>query len=268
MHAYVFAKNIMLFLTNLYHRVMRLIYSPEIRKQLRAVRLLIKAKYYHQFYPSAPIGSKEWLIGTELKYSGGHKVHAPPYKRSSLSTRNKPLSRVNPMVGADRMLHHNYAISYHEFLKPFFINDSPYTPTICEFGILKGTGLAIWCDLFPTSRCLGFDIDLQHIYGNLPYLRALGAFTSSKPELYECDQFKLCAAYLEQILHGDKIDICFDDGCHEDEAILTTFKSVLPHLNSNFVYFIEDNRTVHRKLHQKYSQFTITSRRELTIITP
>lgn len=59
------------------------------------------------------------------------------------------------MIGGDRMLHHGYADDYAEFLAPFLGTDPP--PVVAEFGILRGTGLAIWCDLFPRSRVLGLE---------------------------------------------------------------------------------------------------------------
>ena len=62
------------------------------------------------------------------------------------------------------------------------------TLIIAEFGILKGTGLAIWCDLFPDARVIGLDIDLGHFEENRSTLERRGAFKQNKPELHEYDQ--------------------------------------------------------------------------------
>ena len=53
--------------------------------------------------------------------------------------------------------------------------------------------------------------------------------------------------YLHEILNCGKIDIRIDDGNHSNEANLTTLKCVLPHLNDEFVYFVEDNQNVYEE---------------------
>ena len=138
--------------------------------------------------------------------------------------------------------------------------------TICEIGILNGTGLAIWCDLFPKSRIIGFDIELKYIQMNLENLSKLGAFSANSPELHEYDQFVYSADYLQEILNGDKIDICIDDGNHSNEANLTTLKSVLPHLNDEFVYFVEDNQNVYEEICNLFRGFSIHQHGQLTVV--
>ena len=243
----------------------------KIKKKLKSIKFLMKlmSMYYWNRYPNSIVGSKQWLIGTEIKYSGenfGNKVRVKRKQISPLDPRQSNKPKTVYSTGGDRMLHHGYADLYSKYLKPFY-GKGLFTPTICEFGILKGTGLAIWCDLFPKARCLGFDIDLSNINGNIDNLLKLGAFSRTRPELYEYDQFEYSAKFLEAILNGDKIDICIDDGCHMDEAILTTFNSVLPHLSDRFVYFIEDNSRVHKHVRDMFDDFTVHSRRQLTIVT-
>ena len=63
------------------------------------------------------------------------------------------------MRGGDRMLFNGYAKDYSRYLKSF---DCDRRLIVAEFGILRGNGLAIWCDLFPNARVLGFDIDTSH----------------------------------------------------------------------------------------------------------
>ena len=96
----------------------------------------------------------------------------------------------------------------------------------------------------------------------------LGAFKTNSPEIYEYDLFVYSSEYLGEVLNGDKIDICVDDGNHSEITILTTLASVLPHLNNKFVYFIEDNRLVHRKIKLMYENLTAHSNGELTFIVP
>ena len=96
----------------------------------------------------------------------------------------------------------------------------------------------------------------------------LGAFSANSPEIYEYDQFVYSSEYLGKIINGGKFDICVDDGHHSEITILTTLASVLPHLNKNFVYFIEDNPLVHKKIKLMYEDMTVHSNDQLTVITP
>ena len=59
------------------------------------------------------------------------------------------------MTGGDRMLHHGYGPTYARYLRPFL---GGWNLTVAEFGILKGTGLAMWCDLFPDARVILRDV--------------------------------------------------------------------------------------------------------------
>ncbi len=210
-------------------------------------------------------GTADWLIGTEIRYggisTGVAREKVSPHDRRGLDDRESNLA-----TGGDRMLHHGYAKHYAEFLRPY-VQDRDQRFVICEFGILKGTGLAIWCDLFPNARCIGLDVDLSSIKKNMDNLLRLGAFSNNSPELYEYDQFVHSADYLKEILDGDKIDIVMDDGHHSDESILTTLESVKPHLAKEFVYLIEDNPFVHKKIESNYKGCTLYSDSELTVIT-
>ena len=108
-----------------------------------------------------------------------------------MATKNSPLDPTGSETladGGDRMLHHGYANHYARFLEPYVKNRGDRI-VICEVGVLEGTGLAIWCDLFPNARCIGLDIDLSNVKGNMDNLRGLGAFSRNSPELFEYDQF-------------------------------------------------------------------------------
>ncbi|MDE0308384.1 MAG: hypothetical protein OXI60_00925 [Acidiferrobacterales bacterium] len=165
------------------------------------------------------------------------------------------------------MLHRGYADHYARFLEPYVHNRDKDRIVLCEVGVLKGTGLAIWCDLFPNSRVIGLDFDLSSFYRNEENLRKIGAFGTNYPELYEYDQFVYCAKYLEDILDGDRIDIFVDDGNHSDESILTTLDSASPHLAEKFVYFIEDNQWIYRKIQSNYEQFVIFNDVAMSVLT-
>ena len=168
------------------------------------------------------------------------------------------------MIGGDRMsrFHHGYSPIYARYIRPLVGR-----PVILvEVGILKGTGLATWSDLFPEGRVIGLDIDLGHIQANMPILTALGAFKNRNILLHEFDQFADNRALLGTILGDTKIDVVIDDGFHSDEAILTTLKSILPYLARSFVYFIEDNVTVASAIAVAYPQFSVASFGEITVL--
>ncbi len=201
----------------------------------------------------------------EMKY-GGRIVNVPRNKVSPNDPRTPEQLATGGMVGGDRMFHHGYASVYARHLLPYV--QSRKKITLVEFGILKGTGLAIWSDLFPGARIIGFDIDLGHIQANMEHLKKRGAFRNSVPELHEYDQFVENQELLAKILRGGQVDVCIDDGFHSNKTILTTLKSIMPSLSDGFVYFIEDNDQVAKELIEVYSHLSVRPEGELTVIVP
>lgn len=210
------------------------------------------------------LGSPEWLVETEKKYGGYHK-NVKRNKVSDKDHRSAEKIAKGGMRGGDRMStkHHGYAKKYAEYLSEF-LNDRE--TIVAEFGILRGIGLAIWCDLFPNGLVYGFDIDLGHTKNNMDSLIKLGAFAHNKPILHEYDQLEKQDSYLHKIFGGKKIDVCIDDGLHTDESILITLESALPHLNKGAVYIIEDNKNVHVEIKKRYSHLLVDNIGELTIL--
>jgi len=235
-----------------------------IKSILSSLINLLKKKYYLSLQSLAKPGTAKWLIGTEMKY-GGMITNVPRNKVSPHDPRTKTQLKQGGMVGGDRMYHHCYAKDYARYLLPFI--NSTKTVTLAEFGILKGSGLAIWCDLFKKGAILGFDIDLDHFRKNLKYLKQLGAFKYNQPHIYELDQFVNNIKYLGQILKNRKLDICIDDGFHADQTILKTLKNTMPYLSDDFVYFIEDNQSVHKKISMIYPNLKVDSQGWLTILS-
>lgn len=238
---------------------MVLLNSRYIKKLFSKVR----GKYYLLKYSSLIMGSSAWLIATELKY-GGMVTNVKRQKVSPWDPRTIQQVEAGGMTGGDRMLHHGYAIKYSEFLGPYIRNNEPVV--MVEFGILKGTGLAVWCDLFKNGRIIGLDIDLHHIERNRENLLALGAFRHNDYEIYEFDQFLDNQRYLGKILNREKVDICIDDGFHSNKSIITTMKSVVPYLNRKFLYIVEDNDQVHKDIEMEFPDFAVQSFGKLTII--
>ncbi len=182
------------------------------------------------------MGSAAWLIQREVTY-GGLITDVPRTLVSPLDPRTRDQLAIGGMTGGDRMLHNGYAPVYAQYLRHFLLQEPL---TLAEFGILKGSGLAIWCDLFPRSRIVGLDIDPSHFDHNMPSLLRRGAFTNNQPSVHKYDQLVDGTDILADILGGVKLNIVIDGGLHSLEAISLTFRSVQPHLAERFVYFIED----------------------------
>ena len=211
-------------------------------------------------------GTRSWLVERELRY-GGYATGIP--RRSVSEFDSRDLQGLNPcgMTGGDRMSprHHNYGRLYARYLPPFL--DKGTSVTLIEVGILEGTGLAIWSDLFPKGRIIGLDIDLSHFNSNLGRLIDLGAFKARNHEVHAFDGFVDNTGFLADVLRGNTVDIAIDDASHANDSILTTFESVRPFLAENFLYVIEDNKRVHCELARKYPQFRIDSFGALTMVT-
>lgn len=232
------------------------------RRFLKALvnRLLIKTIYRR--------GSSRWLKAVEAKYGG--LVQNIPYNKASpigpaYGSSTERSNRKYGLKGGDRMSSHGYAKAYSRHL-PIEHNTDGRGMVIVEIGVLLGTGLAIWSELFPKARLIGLDIDLSRVKNNLSCLRKRGAFAFRAPELYEFDQFADNTILIDNILRNDKVDICMDDGYHSDDSILSSFRDFAPHMAQDFVYFVEDNAQVHEKIRQAYPQFDIEWSGQLTII--
>ena len=204
------------------------------------------------------------LVELENKY-GGYQSGVP--RRQVSPSDPRPAEKVfdGGMIGGDRMSpdRHNYAPVYARHLKGRI--DKPVV--LVEFGILTGTGLAMWAELLPAgSRIIGFDIDLSHFSDNRDDLERLGAFQNNPVETYELDQFVDNTELLSEVLGGDYVDIVIDDGCHFDNAIMQTLLSVWPFLAAGFVYFIEDNRRVHDQIRPAFPKLTVENHDMITVL--
>jgi hypothetical protein len=198
-----------------------------------------------------PVGSWQWLALTERRYGG--------FRIGVASKDNRGGDRMSPFF-------HRYGVTYEEFLQPL-ARWRDERITLVEVGVLNGSGLATWCDLFPRARVIGLDINLNNFRDNRASLEAFGAFSRNKPELHEFDQLDSAKAsmMLANLLGGQKVDIAIDDGCHSMESIEITFAALMPHMATRFVYFIEDNFDSYDVLAPRYPGLRWWQRGEMTI---
>ncbi len=225
---------------------------------LRGARARIAEARVERGAGDGPRGGRDWLIEREIRY-GGYVTNVPKRTASPLDPAQSGF-----LTGGDRMLTHGYAAAYARHLARHLERTEPLT--VVEVGILRGSGLALWCDLFPKSRVIGLDIDLRNYLANRAELRRRGAFHFVEPEVYEFDQFGDNREYLAELLRGARIDVAIDDGCHSDQAVLCTMRSIEPHLNEESSYFIEDNRTAAATIRALYAEYAVETNGELTVL--
>lgn len=235
-------------------RVVRMVDSTIVRLKKLQYRLIDPA-----------LGSAEWLIKTEIHY-GGLVTNVPRTRVSPNDPRSADELSFGGMTGGDRMFDHGYANIYAHYLADF---QDRQDINLAEIGILKGTGLAIWCDLFPGARVIGLDIDLDHFRNNLEYLNRKGAFSSNRPILYEFDQLaEDDARSLSEELDGIVLDVVIDDGLHTADAVINTFVSIRPFLADRFVYFVEDFPGLLSNARKVFDDFEVHEYGEMSVILP
>lgn len=233
-----------------------------VRKGVRDLSVMLRELPFRVTSPTK-CATSDWLIHKEVTY-GGLVTDVERKKVSEFDARSPAQLQFGGMTGGDRMLHNGYAPVYARYLSFFHTQQDV---RLAEFGILKGSGLAIWCDLFPHGRILGLDIDLSHYQGNVAFLRRRGAFKRNHPELYEYDQLTDGHNHLAEILKDSSLDIVIDDGLHTLPAILATWRSVCPFLADKFVYFIEDCPGLSDKLGEEFHGFDVRSFGPMTVIS-
>lgn len=171
--------------------------------------------------------------------------------------------------GGDRMSVHGYADAYASALSAFVERNG--RDVVCvEIGVLRGTGLAMWGDLFGTV--IGLDWNLQPFRDYRDELEARGAFKDCHLRVAPVDQHEITAEQVESVLWGRKASVVIDDGSHEDEATLRTLDAFRPHLADDFLYFVEDqprHSNIHALLQKDPLGLTATRlHRSLTVLTP
>lgn len=197
---------------------------------------------------------------------GGVQKNVPRRRVSKYDPRTRGALAAGGMRGGDRMIAHGYAPHYAAYLQPFLeVRDL----VVVELGILRGSGLAVLCDLFPrAARIIGLDVDTSHYREHRGKLEALGAFKKRRPEVHEFDELAPDAgARLARILAADRVHVFIHDALHYDDAILSTIAHAHRHFAQRYRCFIEDNATVGTALAQTYGhRHTVARHGRLTVM--
>lgn len=237
---------------------------------MRRIRSWIRSPRYHA------LKAKDRLIGTGEEFvNQKREIYSPEdYRWLALTEMLYGGRQIGGVtsgknIGGDRMspCHHNYGRTYAEFLKPIMA-DTGDDFIVVEVGILNGSGLALWCDLFPNARVIGLDFNLSNFEENRSDLEKLGAFQQNTPEVHAIDQLdrSIVDDVLRDVLGDSKVDVFIDDGHHSLESIEITFEGIKPYLAKEFVGFIEDNFDTYDYLAHRHRDCLWTTRGEMTVV--
>jgi hypothetical protein len=176
-------------------------------------------------------GSPGWLIRTEQTYSPSRDRYRATNSR--LSPNRRLVNSGGDKMGLDR---NGYAPAYADILRRWIGQG----PALVELGAFRGSGLALWCELFTDGHIVGLDVDLEHFRENEPALRARGAFSERTPDVLQFDAYSPDTTSLEQSLDGRRIDVFIDDGPHKEDPSCLVAARILPLLADRFTYVVED----------------------------
>lgn len=145
----------------------------------------------------------------------------------------KNLTQLAELHGSDKWGKHFYTPHYKHHFNPF----RQKSINILEIGVggnksptYGGASLRMWKDYFRKGQIYGIDIHDKSALEE----RRIKTFKGS-----QADEIFL----KEVIARTGKLDIIIDDGSHVNEHIITSFKSLFPHLNRGGIYVIEDTQT-------------------------
>ncbi len=134
------------------------------------------------------------------------------------------LSKLAKKYGADKWGKHNYTPVYYDLFK----DRRESVKKVLEIGAGEGASLFMWRDFFPNA----------HIYaGEIEYSRLL---IEKRIEVIKCNQTKEEDLISLINLTGPDIDLFVDDGSHKPEDQLFTALAIMPLLNKDAIYIIED----------------------------
>jgi hypothetical protein len=126
--------------------------------------------------------------------------------------------------GTDRLGKHNYTPIYYKMFK----DQRDAFKKILEIGVSEGAGLRMWQDFFPNAKIYGAEIKDEYI------------FKEGRMEVIKCDASSL--SDLESVLDktGTDLDLVIDDASHRTKDQIFTCETIVPKLQGNFIYVIED----------------------------
>jgi len=113
--------------------------------------------------------------------------------------------------------YHDYCKAYEQLFQP--LKSKPIT--LLEIGVYKGESLRMWKEFFSYGMIVGVDID---------------------PECKQYEDSRIIIEIADQQTYKTwhKPDIIIDDGSHNPDHFIKTFRNLWPSLNPGGHYCIED----------------------------
>jgi hypothetical protein len=132
----------------------------------------------------------------------------------------------------DNVVHkwHHYIPIYDRYFSNFRMKKIRFL----EIGVSKGGSLQMWRNYFGESATIyGVDID--------PSCAQFNGIAGQVRIGSQCDP-----KFLESVIHEmGGVDIILDDGSHQMDHVLKTFKFLFPKLNDGGIYMVEDLHTAY-----------------------
>ena len=228
-------------------RARRMIRDRRVEDERRAA--LFEAENLSEIARSGgTIGAPGWLIRTERTYAPTRDRYRAANSR--LSSRRRLVNSGGDKMGLDR---NGYAHAYSRILARWVGSAA----VLVELGAFRGSGLALWSDLFPDGTVVGLDVELDHFEQNLSTLLERGAFRSGVPDVLRFDAFAPDVTGLTEALKGRTIDVFVDDGPHKEEPSCRTATQIRPLLSATFTYVVEDCNEIYPCLADMFAGFRI-----------
>ncbi len=144
------------------------------------------------------------------------------------------LCKLSTKYGTDKGYPHRYTPIYHQFLGPCRTD----IKRVLEVGICvkrdllngrTGASLYMWEEFFPDADIFGIDIDPNSMVNE-------GRIKSAVADQTNLDQM----VYAVEMFGARPFDVIVDDGSHVPEHQISCANILLPYLDRDGFYFIED----------------------------
>jgi len=113
-----------------------------------------------------------------------------------------------------------------------------------ELGILSGSGVAMWSEIFANAELHGYDRFLNNTLSNMPFLRSKGAFQHGELQLHYWDQMShKHEVGLEKPPSSAGFIFFIDDAMHTPEPTRDTLNIFSSYMHKHGAYIIEDMTT-------------------------
>lgn len=206
------------------------------------------------------------LTHLENKF-GGITSASASYTKEDLDVAGKNERMSSSCQGGDRFSESGI---YREVYSRNIISFIDKKVNIIEIGILKGTGIAIWNEIFKhkNTKIIACDIDIQNFLNNFKNIKRMGGFkdvdsinlkkenvNTSRISSFKFDQYhSKNSDLIKEIIQDEKFDIVIDDGDHQDKPNIMTARAIKNFLNKDSIYILEDVKP--RRVDNLISEFS------------